>query len=269
MLKNTLLAYFPIFKPIANDVHLFGIRWTIRLQLARCFARFVNLPVLLPLRRGFAGNQMLHIRNGSSDRLVFEQIFCAKELSLPTSDMTVKWVVDLGANAGYSTAWFASRFPAATILAVEPDLQNFRMLTMNTSSFGKRIIAVNAAVWGKDTNVFPSSNAYRCGRELSRQFVDSALPADSESGVAGLTLDTLLARYAIPRIDVLKIDVEGAETLIFAEHGRWLERTALLAVELHNDSVFGDPAPLFYSMVKKDFDVHVAGEKVVAKRRCL
>ena len=64
---------------------------------------------------------------GSSDRLALHQIFIEEEyeplaLSHPTA------ILDLGANVGYSSAYFLSKYPTARVVAVEPDSTELRAL---------------------------------------------------------------------------------------------------------------------------------------------
>ena len=46
-------------------------------------------------------------------------------------------IVDCSANIGLSALWFARRFPHATIIAIEPDTDNFAMLQANTAHVGE------------------------------------------------------------------------------------------------------------------------------------
>ena len=43
------------------------------------------------------------------------------------------WIIDAGANVGYSATWFATTYPRANVIAIEPDEENFRMLVRNTA----------------------------------------------------------------------------------------------------------------------------------------
>src|SRR5687768_11813250 len=56
----------------------------------------------------------------SSDADVFENIFVDEELGFDLKEMP-RSVLDLGANVGYASAWFLSKYPECTLVAVEPD----------------------------------------------------------------------------------------------------------------------------------------------------
>ena len=76
---------------------------------------------------------------------------------------------------------------------------------------------------------------FRDGGEWSTQ-VTSDRVADADT-VAGLTLPDVMADAGMSRIDLLKIDIEGAEKAILDESFRgFLDRVGTIAIELHDDS---------------------------------
>jgi FkbM family methyltransferase len=58
-------------------------------------------------------------------------------------------IVDCGANVGYSSAYFLSKFPTSTVIAAEPDSGNFDLLLQNLSD-GDRFMAIKAVAWPFD-----------------------------------------------------------------------------------------------------------------------
>ena len=62
---------------------------------------------------------------------VFWQIFTFDEYSSLRNLENVSLVLDLGANVGYSSAYFLSCFPEARVVAVEPDEQNMAICRTN------------------------------------------------------------------------------------------------------------------------------------------
>ena len=105
---------------------------------------------------------------GSSDRLALHQIFIEEEyeplaLSHPTA------ILDLGANVGYSSAYFLSKYPTARVVAVEPDPQNYALCCRNLSPFGERATVVKGAVWPERTRLVLKRGAFRDGREWTTQ----------------------------------------------------------------------------------------------------
>ena len=64
------------------------------------------------------------------------------------------YIIDCGANIGLSVIYLKQLFPTATILAFEPDNQNFSLLSRNVSSFKFDDVQLkNEAVWIENTTM--------------------------------------------------------------------------------------------------------------------
>ena len=91
----------------------------------------------------------MHLREGPTDRQVFEEVF-VERVYVPylamTPDPTRGGIVDLGANIGLSAVFLARAFPRAPMVAVEPDAGNFAVLLENLRScgFASRCTALQA-----------------------------------------------------------------------------------------------------------------------------
>lgn len=174
----------------------------------------------------------LWCRPGTTDICVFFQIYILREYSCLDDVADAHLVIDCGANVGYSSAYFLSRYPAARVIAVEPDPANADLLERNLSPFGDRARVLRAAVWSHPTRlvVGTSDGLGEWGIRVREAGADepAALPA--------VTIGCLLKESGASSISVLKIDVEGAEAAIFArDYQDWLERTDNLVIELHGD----------------------------------
>ena len=51
--------------------------------------------------------------------------------------------------------------------------------------------------------------------------------------VAAITRDRLMRDQGIDHIDILKVDIEGAEKEVFADTSAWIDRVGSIIVELH------------------------------------
>ena len=78
----------------------------------------------------------LLVRSGSSDASVLAQIFFEEEYKPLLTENDVNSVVDCGANVGYSSAWFLTKFPNCRVIAIEPESENCNMLKRNLKAFG-------------------------------------------------------------------------------------------------------------------------------------
>jgi FkbM family methyltransferase len=167
------------------------------------------------------------IRPRSTDRFVFEQIFLDSDYEL-TVDLSPHFIVDAGANVGFASIYFANRYPGATIIALEPEPENFDLLVRNTREY-HAIVPVRAALWRACglLSLNRQSESWSCR-------VDE-LNANGSGTVAGITMVELLRQFGHSSIDILKMDIEGAEREVFsAQYCPWLTNTKVLIVELHD-----------------------------------
>jgi FkbM family methyltransferase len=184
----------------------------------------------IPLRGGHVAN----LRRQTTDGDVFWEVFVKGAYRLPspsTSDRDPLTILDLGANAGLTSLYFLMRFPAARIIAVEPDPDNAAMARLNVSPYADRAMVLNAAVSSEDGLVRVCMGEYGTGK--SAMSVRPTVAGDAEA-VEALSMKTLMNRFDIARIDILKVDVEGAETSLLLGDRTWIDRTRVLAIELHN-----------------------------------
>lgn len=170
------------------------------------------------------------LRIPSSDFHVFEQVFIRREYEFETK-RAPDVIIDAGANIGLASVYFASRFPASRVIALEPERENFRLLERNAAHY-PNVVPVHGALWSEEGTI---------------DLVDPGLGAwgfmtDGDSGevrgsrkhrVPAYTVESLMRIHGLERIDVLKVDIEGAEREVFADVRGWIERVDALIVELH------------------------------------
>ena len=175
-------------------------------------------------------------------------------------------VIDCGANVGYSSAYFLSRHPSSRIIAVEPDPDNFAMLSRNLAPYGSRVSLVHAGIWSHPTRLALAGDPYRDGKEWSKQ-VRLANQGDN-STIDGVDIETLLSSSGQDRISILKVDVEGAEAEIFSGNDlSWLDKVDAIAIELHDDLVFGNATEIFFAAIEgRGFHVSRSGELTICRR---
>jgi len=69
------------------------------------------------------------------------------------------------------------------------------------------------------------------------------------------------------RIGLLKMDVEGAEVVVFGGKCVWLNQVDRIAIELHDDSVFGNATEIFYNAIRgQNFEISQSGELTICSR---
>jgi FkbM family methyltransferase len=160
--------------------------------------------------------------------LAFDAYRIPPNLVAPRS---IETIIDYGANIGLTSLYFASAYPLARIYSVEADPENFAILQANTAS-EPRIVPVHACVVATPQATVSFDNQ---GPSWGRH----SLGGGNGITVPAVTLDELLAKFAIARVDLLKMDIEGAEREVFAV-GNYLNAVQHVVAELHNDYTFSD-----------------------------
>jgi FkbM family methyltransferase len=141
----------------------------------------------------------------------------------------VETIIDCGANIGVTSLYFASVYPKATIYSVEADPENFALLRRNTAS-EPRIHPIHACIVSTpQSSVSFNNRGPAWGRKLGNDGI----------AVPGITLDALFSAHAINRVDLLKMDIEGAEREVLAA-GDYLGHVQHVIVELHDRYGFSD-----------------------------
>jgi FkbM family methyltransferase len=195
-----------------------------------------NKPVCTPIPLTLKGYRFpIWMRRGTSDIHVFHQVFLDKQYEFPIGIERdrVGLVVDCGANVGYTSVFMLKKFPNAHVIALEPDPDNFEICRKNLEPYGSRVELIRRGVWSREVSlkiVRPEGPEFEWGIYL----VEAA--PDEAPDVRTTTISAILERSGLPAIDLLKIDVEGAEEVIFAEDCHWLARVKNIAIELHGEA---------------------------------
>jgi len=225
----------------------------------------------------------LEIREGTSDGECFGQIFghsglgAAYMMVRPTPFDGVRLILDIGANVGYASAFFLSRFPNAYVFAVEPDEGNYDLLVRNTNPYAPRVCRFQGAAWNRDTILSIEERRFRDAREWSFQVREwkagdyLRIPACSMNQLVGMArLSPVFGRDKPKHVDIVKIDIEGAEALIFdpaTNDLSWLDVVNHLVIEIHDDSHFGNASKVVYDAMRdRPFERSVHGELTYFKR---
>lgn len=141
----------------------------------------------------------------------------------------VRTIIDLGANAGQAAVYLHDRFPEASILAVEADPDIAHLAARNTAS-DPRTEVVAAAVTDHDGAVtLTRLPEHSWGSNL---FSAWSGPQSARLQVRGVRLATLLREHHLEHVDLLKVDVEGAELLALASDDS-LRQVGMVVGELH------------------------------------
>jgi len=174
----------------------------------------------------------VHLRLKSSDVGVYKQIFFDHEYALALrKDPAV--IVDAGANVGFASVFFATTYPQAKVLAIEPEAANFALLQRNVAPY-PAVVPIRAALWNGNAAidlVDPGDGPWGF-----RTFHGSApAPYPTLEKVPGMTVEAIMQNYGIAYIDILKVDIEGSEKEVFENVAPWIDRVGVVMIELHDD----------------------------------
>jgi FkbM family methyltransferase len=147
--------------------------------------------------------------------------------------------VDIGANIGYFTMLMAQKASSGCVHAFEPIKLNASLLKVSAELNGFTNIRINqCAVGNVEGNVSfsqSSDSAYSSMIDTDRKPLDRILTVPS------ITLDAYLEREGISQVDVLKVDVEGAEDLVLTGATRLLNdekrRPSVILMELYDGNL--------------------------------
>ncbi len=176
------------------------------------------------------GNSIV-LRLKSSDVATYREVFVDADYDFE-SRTAPKTIIDAGAHIGLASVLFANRWPDARIIAIEPEPANFALLKKNTARY-ERILPLQAALWHENGMVRIVDPGLG-----SAGFRTKSVEANVENGashrIPGVTVDKVMEAYGLERVDLLKMDIEGAEKEVLDASSKWISSVELLIVELHD-----------------------------------
>ncbi len=156
------------------------------------------------------------------NNVVFGNIIKGEVLAgpLPTDP---RFIVDAGGYIGDSAAVFLSRYPRAHCVVLEPGKAH-AWAERNLARYGDRATLHQAALMG---------SAGFC--RVHEADTGTEAHVDDAGSVKAVTLPEIIAASPHGRIDILKIDIEGAELDLFRTAQAWLAFVDCITIELHGD----------------------------------
>jgi FkbM family methyltransferase len=200
------------------------------------------------------GGKPLYCRSNTQDYGTFVSTFWWKYHMSAVELVKPDYIIDLGANVGYTAAHLADTYKTATVIAVEMEPANCKLVEKNLRHWKDRAEVVPAAIWSEDglqgkieglnSDSFTFSEG--CGK-------------DDELQVKTLTMNHLIKMFLIDSIDFLKIDIEGAEKeILLNSEPDWLTRVQSVNLEIHDRSEMKSYIALFekYNFEVREHPTH-------------
>lgn len=140
------------------------------------------------------------------------------------NDDIIKTIVDCGSMDGGDAKFFKNKYPDANVYAIEGLKSNYDKFLASESG----IIGINAVISSYDgetifyeKNINGIHSIYDRGQEYG----------NVQYPVKCYRFDTILKRYSIDTIDILKLDVEGASLCALQSLGECLNNVKIMHIE--------------------------------------
>ena len=166
-------------------------------------------------------------------------------------------IIDAGANVGYATVYFNSVYPAALYISIEPDENNYTLLEENCRlNKMQNCYLLNRGLWSSNVYLELANENSNTGT-WGFSFKESEVPTH----VQAMDFKELLRERNCTEIDILKIDIEGAEEILFNEENYMkdiLSVTKVIGIEIHDH--LASRITIIKQLKNAGFVLHDAGD---------
>jgi FkbM family methyltransferase len=181
----------------------------------------------------------------SSDSKVFVQVFKDQEYDVLVS-LILQYIqkdnffmIDGGANIGFTSIYLNQKIKSEKkmfAVLVEPFDDNISMIEKNLSLQGITSFKIEkAGIYNSNSNLSIVHN-FRDRLEWSVQIIETS----ENSNLKGVQILDLMKKSDMLHIDVLKLDIEGAEKYLFMDKGyafSFLKYVRIIAIEIHKEYI--------------------------------
>lgn len=170
-------------------------------------------------------------------------------------------VIDIGANVGYFSLFMLSDFSGSKVYAFEPILMNFKLLQQyKEENKNLAFTVVNQAVGGQQGKIVLNYDA-------GDQFTTSATIFDNKTEpdqveVQCTTLEAIIEKNKLNKIDFLKLDCEGSEyDIVYGASSKVLDKVSVIAIETHKGKKENENmSSLANYLEQHKFEIHTSGD---------
>jgi FkbM family methyltransferase len=153
-----------------------------------------------------------------------EEIF-AREMYRFPCDHDAPFILDGGSNIGLAIIYFKQHYPRATVVGFEPDPKACAALRANLGAFGLGDVEVHSAALWKEAGALP----------FMPDDADGGRVVATDPERTSCTVPAVRLRDHLDRpVDLLKLDIEGAETEVLLDCRDRLGNVRNLFVEYHS-----------------------------------
>jgi FkbM family methyltransferase len=180
-----------------------------------------------------------------------------------TPEAPIRTILDCGANIGAETMRFRMHHPAAQIVSVEADPDNAAVLKQNFSPDPLTTV-VEGAVWFENSTL----NIRRDPHGSPEGSSVTAEPS-GDTRIPAFSIPHLMALRKWKTIDILKLDVEGAEYELFQHDTAWLAQVNAVIFEVPDFDRPGTLQLMFEKFRDSEWNGSACGENLVLIRKHL
>lgn len=212
-----------------------SLRFTIDAARARAGVRAKTLSKLR-----WQGHDVFY-RPGTSDPLAINQVLLrrgAKAEYYLSLALEPRVILDIGSNIGTSILFFHERFPAAKIYGFEPHPETFRILEKNVGSIPS-VEVFNYALGAADARISAAFDGIDFSGFVARPGFGNSPGAATTTNCEVKHAGEVMKSLGVTRVDLIKIDCEGAEyDVLTALPGEMLRQCKWIVGEMHDESAF-------------------------------
>ncbi|TAF33448.1 MAG: FkbM family methyltransferase [Cytophagales bacterium] len=164
----------------------------------------------------------LSIPDAKSFVFTYDEIWNRQIYTFKSSDSS--YIIDAGANIGLSVLFFVEYYPKSQIIAFEPDPKICDYLLKNIQNNRiQNVQVIQKALWNNEGTLYFRSEGAD-GGHLTEQLSAQPLSVQTER----------LSKYIQKPVDMLKMDIEGAEYIVLAEIAPCLHLVKNIFIEYHS-----------------------------------
>ena len=162
--------------------------------------------------------------------IIQQEVYSHKGRTVEPGDI----VLDCGAHLGSFTRYALNK-GAGMVVAIEPSTEKIACLkkTFSTEIAAGKVVLLQVGVWSKEDKLWLEGRP-----SLGNSVVASGKPGEGEGEwIRVMTIDQLMTERKLPRLDFLKMDIEGAETeALRGAHGTIRKFHPFLAIATEHTS---------------------------------
>lgn len=211
---------------LQDKILLFGYYIGVRINRKLGKSYFAQPKNISIAYKGIRSNY--HIAN-LDDYRILDEIFLQEQYAL-TPEHPIKTIVDLGSNVGTSIIYFLAQYPEAHIYGFEPTAYCYDLLVKNIGA-NKNVTLEKKALDGESGKTVPIYIHPEGHSGSSNFFIEGA----EREEVPTISMDSIMEKYSLTSIDILKIDIEGVEYDVL-KHFTKLHTVKYILAEVHPSS---------------------------------